>query len=528
MSLRLKSILIVVTVMALLTVVLWSAAGYVFERSYQKLEQRELQESYHRVKGLLADNREMLSSQVGDWGAWDESYDFVETGNPAFIQRNIPPSTFKDIKVNLIMFVNTSGRIVYEGWYDWKTAQVTGSKISLHNHLAPGSRLLSHSFPSDSVSGIINLAEGPLLLAARPILPSSRTGTIRGTIIMGRFLDDVEIERLSKASRVSFAVGRMGDPYLSPEFSAVLTAVSSSKQSLVKPFGERELAIYGLMDDLYGKPALVLRTKIPAEVSREGVRAERAYTLILWLAMGCGILLLGVALHRVLAPLSALGSAAGRAWNGTDPGEEVPSDGGGEIATISRTINGLLKVVRGCRTSAAGADPARFRRFFERVPVGCYVAGPDGKMLECNAVLADALGFDSADEAVAAGLLVCPDEAQRDALLKKLAKQKTLQQQKVELSCRFGKLLPTVQNIVALLDTSGEVQQIEGCILSHDEPMATLPDDPPAGEPAVAVASEEAVPAAADTHGDEAGSAVQPDASPPAGDNGDQDETPPT
>ena len=296
----LQMILPIVAIMAALVGILYVGAGYRFTESYQKLEQDALHENFHRIQDLLADDLTMLSSQVGDWACWDESYDFVETGNPAFLTRNIPDSTFKDIKVNLITFIDKSGRSVYEGWYDWKTGTVSGSKVSLQNHLGADSRLLNHTFPSSSVTGIIILSEGPLLVASRPILDSKRSGPIRGTLIMGRFLDDVEIDRLSKASRVSFAVGRLDDPYLSSEFSGIQSRLSSSA-TVVKETGDNELVAYGLLKDLYGKPALILKTKIRRDITREGEKALASFRMLLLVVGGIGIVLVVMLLRRLTA-----------------------------------------------------------------------------------------------------------------------------------------------------------------------------------------------------------------------------------
>ncbi len=476
MTLRLKAILCIVTVFSALLCGLYLGCGTWFGKSYAKLEQRELQESFRRVQDLLAGDLEMLGSQVGDWASWDDAYNFVETGNPQFVVHNISSSNFKELKVHLILFVNSAGRTVYEGWCDPKSGEISGSKVSIQSHIGPESKLLNQTFPSSSVTGILNLAEGPLLVAARPILPTSHSGAIRGTLIMGRFLDEVEIARLSKESLVDFAVARVGDPYMSQEFGSVQKVLTAESPRLVKAFGERDLALYGFQKDLYGKPSFILRTSIRRDILREGSEAIRSFRSFLLVAgSGAALILTVLFFFSCLSRIAALKIGVCLAWVNGKPGDDLSLKGNDECGQIGAVVNAMLQSLKTGNKEIADRGANRLQRFFDEAPTGLYVAAPDGRLLNCNPALAHALGFDSTTDAISASAVALyPEGLMISDLEKALVERTRLIGQPIDMACRSGKRLPTIQNLCAVMDPKGGLQEIEGYILAYSDPV-----DPP-------------------------------------------------
>ena len=297
-----KTLLLTMLVFSVMAVGLYLASDSLFGGHFLKLEQHDVEESTLRIKETIAGDLLMLSSQVGDWASWDDAYNFVETGNPSFIKSNISTASFIELKANLILFVHNSGRIIYEGWFDQKSGEISGGKVSIRNHLGPDSRLLKLQYPSSSVTGILNLAEGPLLVASRPILPTKRDAPIRGTLIMGRFLNDVELARLSKESRLQFAVGRIGDPYLLPEFSEAQIDLQKNPRTLVKPSAAKGLLAYSYLNDIYGKPSIIVRVTIPTSISQQGQSLIEQFQIILIASAAASSIVLFVMLSIFCLP----------------------------------------------------------------------------------------------------------------------------------------------------------------------------------------------------------------------------------
>jgi sensor domain CHASE-containing protein len=489
MTLRLKAFLLIVLVLSALAAVLYKGADTVLSSSFSRLEQKEAQESLLRVKNIIQGDLVVLGSQVGDWASWDDAYDFVANGNQQFINKNILTASFVEIKTNLILFVNNSGSIVYEGWFDRKTNQISGGKVSMHRHLGPESRLLNLSYPSSSVTGIINLPEGPFMVAARPIVTTKRDAPIRGTLIMGRFIDSLEIDRLAKDARLLFNVYRVGDPYLTPELAAVQSDLAVKGAPLVKITGEHDLAVYDYLNDLYGKPSFIVKVIVPRQVMAEGEKAVGSYKLVIGVAVTVSVLLLGLLMSLFcFSRVLTLEKKSVLAWNRGELGDDLHLSSDDECGRIAATINEMLKSLRLFHQEAGNQDKELYRRFFEDAPGGFYVIDADGMLVKCNAAFARALGFDTVDAAISAkNIQLSPDDAdRRSSLFASLSPGKQLVGKEVDFSCRFDKRLPTVQNLAGIFTPDGRLLQIEGSLLSSGDPV-----DPPREEVAEVAAAED-------------------------------------
>jgi len=87
------------------------------------LKQAEKQEGLQVVKGVLGvfeRTQEEFSERYIDWSAWDDSYQFIQDGNQKYIDSGLAPNTLAYAKVNLVVFVQNSGRIVYGTGFDYK------------------------------------------------------------------------------------------------------------------------------------------------------------------------------------------------------------------------------------------------------------------------------------------------------------------------------------------------------------------------------------------------------------------------
>src|SRR5438552_1909332 len=76
---------------------------------------------------------------------------------------------------------------------------------------------------------------GAMLIVSRPILTSDYTGPIRGTLIMGRYLDAAEVERLAQVTHLSLTIEAPGDPAAPSDLRAAPAALSPSTPISVQP-----------------------------------------------------------------------------------------------------------------------------------------------------------------------------------------------------------------------------------------------------------------------------------------------------
>ncbi|MBN1886649.1 MAG: GAF domain-containing protein [Thermoflexales bacterium] len=244
--------------------------------AFVELEEQDLSQSVGQVLGALSQEISDLDMLAGDWAAWDDSYAFIEDGREEYVESNLVDSTFANLQLNLVLYVHASGRFVYGKAFDLQAGREVTLPASLQDHLTPGNLLLRHVDPKGSVRGILLLSDGAMLVASRPIVTSEEQGPIRGTLIMGRYLNPAEIERLGQTMHVSLAVHRFDDPLLPADFRSARFSLLGD-EPIVRSPDEQSLAAYAMLLDIYGQPGLIVRVDSPRLIYAQGVTAVRFF-----------------------------------------------------------------------------------------------------------------------------------------------------------------------------------------------------------------------------------------------------------
>ncbi|MGD0223779.1 MAG: CHASE4 domain-containing protein [Terriglobia bacterium] len=213
-TLRTRTLMIIGMTLAGFVGALYIVSRIVLLGSFAKLEEQDVRRNVDRVRSSLDDELATLDHICRDSATWDKTCAFIEDGNPEFIRSDIGYgrfSTLAERRLNFLLYANASGRIVFGEGFDLPAQKETPVPGGLHEYLLAGGTLLRHTSPERGVAGIVLLPEGPMLVASRPVLTAQGEGPIRGSLLMGRYLDSAEIESLSEKTHLALAVLRFQD-----------------------------------------------------------------------------------------------------------------------------------------------------------------------------------------------------------------------------------------------------------------------------------------------------------------------------
>ena len=201
------------------------------------------------------------------------------------------------------------------------------------------------------------------MIASNPILTSQNTGSIRGSLIMGSYLNAKRIQALRQRTQLSLSVYRIDDAQLPPDFQAVRSALEkteadsslstqpselSTKQApiIIRPLSADVIAGYTLLRDIYGKPALLLRADIPREIYKQG-QVSLNYLILSLLGVGI-VFSIGTLLlleKTVLSRLANLSTNVEYIGTSTDLSLRVFVTGNDELTSLGNTINSMLEAL---------------------------------------------------------------------------------------------------------------------------------------------------------------------------------------
>ncbi len=94
MSIRRKSLFIVIGTLIFTIAVLYLTTYLILTRSFQRIENDMAKVGVERVLLTLDSRVDYIKNTSADWGYWDETYLFVQGLDPEFIENNVTISTF--------------------------------------------------------------------------------------------------------------------------------------------------------------------------------------------------------------------------------------------------------------------------------------------------------------------------------------------------------------------------------------------------------------------------------------------------
>lgn len=296
----------------------------------------------HYVLSDMNDFMKILEMKVGDldvyaadWAQWDDTYRFVQDQNAAYRESNLQDTAFRSGKLNLAIFVNDQGRVVFSKAYDYRhDKKMDVPSIFLQG---PDFDALVHHVAADSdKKGILLSGKDIYLISSRPVLKSDLSGPMKGTLIFGRIFDDEQRRALEEivGQRLSFL----------PVAGASDLIVSESNPQAVVPLSERVIKGFSLIKDILGRPVLVAQLEGDRAIHLYGKETQRFLFLLLFICVfAFGIANLIFLERAVLSKITSLGGDFLEIQKTGDLSHRVVVEGRDEIAHFSQGVNRTLE-----------------------------------------------------------------------------------------------------------------------------------------------------------------------------------------
>lgn len=389
MTLRTKIILVISLLSALSIAALFLVQNIILSTRFARLERENTERNIDRAVGAVWEDVSSISTEVGDWAPWDDTYVFVQDNNTDYVTYNLTDETVANIGMNLILYVNNAGELVYGKAMDLENVVEVPLPPSVSELVSLGSPLIQMTDEQSSVSGIVSLPEGYLLVAAQPILTSLNKGPIQGTLIMGRYLDLAELQGLAELTCLSMVVHAVQDSNALADFQSAQPSLSPEQPTVVRPLDKDRVAGYALLTDICGNPTLVLRIDQTRDIYKQGQETIGYVILtlvVLFMWSGAASILL---LDRfILSRLSRLAADVDEVGASRNAAERVPDEGDDEFARVAQAINRTLSSLEQAQHELVASE-TRNRALVAAIPDLILRVDGDGMLLDRGLVKGD-------------------------------------------------------------------------------------------------------------------------------------------
>ncbi|MBB1519933.1 sensor domain-containing diguanylate cyclase [Aquipseudomonas guryensis] len=350
-----------------------------------------------RLRNLLDDNLKRNLDLVNGYGEWDDSYEFMQGGNPDFIRSNMDTEAMRLSNFDFMVFLDMQDQVYAEQWVppDLPELLVLGDRrpenhLSLRDDILNLGKRLKQNGSSNLKGQFVRVQGVPVVLAMSAISNSEGSLAPLGTLIAGYFIDGERAEQLQ--SRVNAVLrllppdGMPTDWQLLPAPGNGLNPVHISPRRLLDSEHQQRLLLFS---NSLGEPELLLELTKDRRLYQDGRQTiaiflllSSAIGLLAWLLIYLGLehwILYRVSrMHREMAAIGP-----------DSPHQRLSDSGRDELGQLAGEANRMLERLE--------QSEVRDRQILDAIQDGYFELDPTGVILAVNRALCQMLGY-SAEE----------------------------------------------------------------------------------------------------------------------------------
>lgn len=329
----------------------------VVKQGFDSLEQEFAAADARRVRNEILSEIESLGTMLWDWSSWDDTYDFAKTGNPEYIESNLPVETFDNQSLSAIIITDAQGRLVFGRALD-KERNDDGPM--LERLMAAGMDRADNG--QDMVKGLLSMPEGIVFFARRDILTSQDQGPPAGRMLMARLLTEETRQAISRRLELPVELFPITDrdAGVAP---VSLESLTPDEGLFVEAQDSDFINAYALLRDADGQPALVVKAVRERSIARQGRSvAHLNFMLLAAVLVTFSLLVFYLLQRKALSRMERLNAEVKK----LDGSGQVTVQGRDEIAELSRNINAMLRQIEENRVALQAAHDDLERKVEER------------------------------------------------------------------------------------------------------------------------------------------------------------------
>ncbi len=386
MRLRTKFMLMIGAGFAVALVLTLLVAQNVVTKRFAAMERDNTEENTQRAVSALYQDFTNLNVNFGPEIFESGSFKWVEDEEGTHLEVNFDGQSFAILNINFVAFIMTPGEPPSGMGYDPDTGVAIPFPDGFAEELMREDNPITA--PEDenaSGTGILLLANDALLVQSFPINVETNYGPVKGRTVFARLLDDGELERLSEQTHMSLGVFRWDEINMPTDLQEVQPRLSDECPVVSRPLDGDTVSGYGLLNDVYGQPAMIMRANLPRDIYHQG--QQTVYWLIGLLAAIAVVFTMGLALvgnRVVLSRLVGLSKGINSVRETGDLTARLAVEGQDEVSGLGEAINGLLASLGRSQRELSERE-AEKRALLNAVPDLMFRVAADGTIIDARA-----------------------------------------------------------------------------------------------------------------------------------------------
>jgi len=338
MTIRKKILLFSALALGAFLAAVYLLSRFALLKAFARLESDSARETISHMQSGLRNEQSHLEILAVDYGQWDRTYNFMQSRDPGFVRTELTADSLKGIQVDLVALFDQSGRVVVNR----NSGTWAASDDDIRNIEAVQQRAEAAGLKGVPLNGILELKGRLFMLSYHPILSTEGVGTARGTLVMGRELDETVTSSLSRW---------MGNPvWIEPADSVARSlpgTLWTDGSSLARAESDSTSLNYVAVRDFEGRTRRLLVERTPRSLHLEGTIEIRYLWSLLMLAgaVFCGALFFFVD-EVLVTRIASLSSDIAKVTVSGDLALRLNADGRDELSDLARAVNSMLTAIQ--------------------------------------------------------------------------------------------------------------------------------------------------------------------------------------
>ncbi len=388
MTLRAKLVTLTFVMFASAIALMFLVSQTILMTRFEELERQNTTRNVQRAVSALYGDFSTISIQFSSLMVESESFSVVQDGEDMYMKMVVSQPTFDTLSVNYILFVMSPSTPPQGMGFDLDTGEALPIPATLVQELSRADCPLSQSpaVSGDSITGILALQDNTLLVQSYPILASTDLGPLEGRVVFVRFLNEAEITSLAEQTHLSLALTRLDSPDMPNDVRDAESVLSEDAPTVVKPLNSDSVAGYGLLTDIYGDPALIVKAEMARDIYKQG------QTTVIWLIVFLMTVSVVFALVTILlinrlllSRMFAISSGISKVRSSGDLSKRVPEQGKDELSDLGANINGMLSSLQQSQREFLQSE-AQNTALVNAIPDTMFRMNKNGVLLDAKAI----------------------------------------------------------------------------------------------------------------------------------------------
>lgn len=297
-----------------------------------------------RVANAMEASRQSLIQYTNAWSQWDEAYAFMTKKSAIFASSNFVPGTFISGKINFFLLYDAKGQFYFGKAYDLEKNEFMPIPPDLLTYLSNNPSFITNINVNSAQAGIIPLASGNVLLSSLPIITGDGKGPIRGSLLMGYYFSQTNIDAIAKSALLKVKML----PLPANKNDALWPTLQELK---INPYAIQAINpnfSYGylLLNDVSHHPLALLRINLPRTLYSAGATTVHRHYLMIFL-IGIAILLTTWLLLKkfIIDRIMNVSEQISLIYTQGKFDKRIRPSGSDEINTLILSINSMLELI---------------------------------------------------------------------------------------------------------------------------------------------------------------------------------------